>query len=458
MSLEESIPADHLVRVIDAYVTQLDLRELGFDKAVLKGNGRPPYDPADLLKLYLYGYFLSIRSSRRLEAECLRNIEVMWLLNQLAPDFKTIADFRRDNGAAFAAICRVFILFCREVGLIAGKLVAIDGSKFKAVASKRRHMSLKHLKRDEEILDKKITQYLAELDRADKDDTDQPVDKQKIKAALARLSNKRDNNLTRQQVMKALEVEQFISTESDARMMRAPQGMAVAYNVQTAVDAENGLILHHEVTQDSDDRKQLEPMAKAAKEVLQQSELTVVADAGYSYGKQFQACEDAGITAYVPLNRTINNYGGGVELFDRTRFIYEAQEDQYRCPNDKLLKRTQWNHGLRIYHALPSDCAQCPLKSQCTDAIRRTLTRHAHEAAFERMEQRMQAHPEKMVERRSIVEHPFGNLKQWIMGNGRFLLRQLKGARTEMSLAVLAHNFKRAINVLGAREMIAKMA
>lgn len=232
VSLEEAIPLDHLVRVIDGYVSQLDLRELEFDKAVPKGNGRPPYDPADLLKLYIYGYFLSIRSSRRLEAECLRNIEVMWLLNQLAPDFKTIADFRRDNGASLAATCRVFILFCRKVGLIAGKLVAIDGSKFKAVASKRRHMSIKHLKRDEEILDKKIARYLAELDQADKDDTDQPVDKKKVKDALACLRNQRDNNLTRQQVMKALEIEQFISTESDARMMRAPQGMAVAYNVR----------------------------------------------------------------------------------------------------------------------------------------------------------------------------------------------------------------------------------
>lgn len=457
VSLEEAIPLDHLVRVIDAYVSLLDLKELGFDKAVLKGNGRPPYDPADLLKLYLYGYFLSIRSSRRLEAECQRNIEVMWLLNQLAPDFKTLCDFRRDNGAAFAATCRCFVLFCREVGLIAGKLVAIDGSKFKAVASKRRHMSLKHLKRDEAVLDKKISRYLEELDQTDKDDADQPVDKTKIKAALARLNNKRDNNLSRQQVMEALEIEQFVSTESDAQMMRAPQGMAVAYNVQTAVDAEHCLIVHYEVTQDHDDRKQLEPMSKAAKEVLQQSELTVVADAGYSYGKQLQACDDAGITVYVPVNRTVNTRGGEVKFFDRTRFNYDAEKDHYRCPNGNFVTLREKTNGLRVYNAKASDCAQCPLKNQCTDALSRQITRHAHEAAFERAEQRMQAHPEMMVARRSTVEHPFGNLKQWIMGTGRFLLKQLKGARTEMALAVLAHNFKRAINVMGARNMMAAM-
>lgn len=458
VSLEEAIPVDHLVRVIDAFVSPLDLQELRFDKAVPKGNGRPPYDPADLLKLFLYGYFLSIRSSRRLEAECLRNIEVMWLLNQLAPDFKTLCDFRRANGAAFAATCRVFVLFCREEGLIAGKLVAIDGSKFKAVASKRRHMSLKHLKRDEDVLDKKIARYLAELDQADKDDADQPVDKTKIKAALARLNNQRDNNLTRQEVMKALDVEQFISTESDAQMMRAPQGMAVAYNVQTAVDAEHSLILHYEVTQDHDDRKQLEPMAKAAKEVLQQAELTVVADAGYSYGKQLQACDDADITAYVPVNRTVNTRGGDVKFFDRTRFTFDAEGDRYTCPNGNLLTLTQVNKGLRIYHAEVGDCSRCPLKSQCTDATRRQLSRHAHEAAFERAEQRMQAHPEMMVARRSIVEHPFGNLKQWVMATGRFLLKQLVGARTEMALAVLAHNFKRVVNILGVRSMMARMA
>jgi transposase len=453
-ALDDLIPEDHLVRVIDAYVSRLDLKILGFDKAVPKGNGRPSYDPADLLKLYLYGYFQRVRSSRRLEAECQRNIEVMWLLNRLKPDFKTIADFRKDNGLAFRATCRAFVHFCREVGLIAANLVAIDGSKFKAQASSRRHLSLKHLKRDQEKLDKRIAQYLSDLDQADKDETGETVDRGAIKAALERLTLKRANNVTSQELMRALEIEQFISTETDARMMRAPQGMGVAYNVQTAVDAEHCLIVHHEVTQDGDDRKQLEPMAKATQQELQQSELIVTADAGYSNGEQFQACEDAGITAYVPSNRTLNTRGGDTPFFDRTEFSYDAQNDQFQCPNGKVLTLTQLHHGKRIYHAKASDCHDCPLKTQCTKAQRRAVSRHAHEAAFERMEQRMQAHPQMMVERRSIVEHPFGNLKQWILGNGRFLLAQLKGAKTEMALAVHAYNFKRAINVLGVRKMM----
>ncbi|RJG08617.1 IS1182 family transposase [Pseudomonas cavernicola] len=457
VSLEELIPDDHLVRVIDAYVARLDLKLLGFAKATPKSTGRPAYDPADLLKLYLYGYFHRIRSSRRLEAECLRNVEVMWLLNRLKPDFKTIADYRKDNGQAFSATCRAFVQFCRQAGLIAGELVAIDGSKFKAVASARRHVDLKKLKRQQEKLDKRIAQYLAELDEADKSEANEAVDRSAVKTALERLQAKQADNLTCQALMQALELEQFITTESDARMMRTPRGGRVAYNVQTAVDAEHCLILHHEVTQDGNDTQQLEPMAKAAQSELQQDVLTVTADAGYSNGEQFQACEDAGITAYVPPNRAVNNRGGDTQLFERSDFTYDAESDQYRCPAGKLLTLKQLNRGERIYHAAISDCSACPLKAQCTNAQRRYLRRHAHEAAFERMEQRLQAQPEMMASRRSIVEHPFGNLKQWLFGNGRFLLRQLKGARTEMALAVQAYNLKRAINVLGARHLIGLM-
>jgi transposase len=456
VSLEELIPEDHLVRVIDLYVSKLDLLQLGFDKALPKGTGRPSYDPADQLKLYLYGYFQRIRSSRRLEAECHRNIEVMWLINRLKPDFKTIADFRKDNKPAFVATCRAFVQFCRTAGLIAGELVAIDGSKFQAVASARRHLNLKQLKRQEEKLDKRIAQYLAELDEADKAEVSEVIDRSAVKTALAKLEIRKQDNQSCQVLMNALGVEQFNTHESDARMMRTPKGARVAYNVQTAVDAEHCLILHHEVTQDSDDRKQLEPMAKAAKEQLQQEQLTVTADAGYSNGKQFQACEDASITAYVPLQRSLNSTDQ--EFFARDAFAYDAKQDRYQCPAGKWLTLKQLNKGDRIYQAAVSDCAACPLKSRCTKAQRRYVTRHAHEEAFERMEQRMLAHPEMMVNRRSIVEHPFGNLKQWLFGNGRFLLRQLQGARAEMALAVNAYNLKRAFSVLGARRMMELLA
>lgn len=456
VSLEELIPEDHLVRVIDLYVSKLDLLQLGFDKAVPKRTGRPSYDPADQLKLYLYGYFQRIRSSRRLEAECQRNIEVMWLINRLKPDFKTIADFRKDNKPAFVATCRAFVQFCRTAGLIAGELVAIDGSKFQAVASARRHLNLKQLKRQEEKLDKRIAQYLAELDEADKAEVSEVIDRSAVKTALAKLEIRKQDNQSCQVLMNALGVEQFNTHESDARMMRTPKGARVSYNVQTAVDAEHCLILHHEVTQDSDDRKQLEPMAKAAKEQLQQEQLTVTADAGYSNGKQFQACEDASITAYVPLQRSLNPTDQ--EFFARDDFAYDAEQDRYQCPAGKWLTLKQLNKGDRIYQAATSDCAACPLKSRCTKAQRRYVMRHAHEEAFERMEQRMRAHPQMMVNRRSIVEHPFGNLKQWLFGNGRFLLRQLEGARAEMALAVNAYNLTRAISVLGARRMMELLA
>ena len=456
VSLEELIPADHLVRVIDLYVSKLDLIQLGFDKARPKGTGRPSYDPADQLKLYLYGYFQRIRSSRRLEAECQRNIEVMWLINRLKPDFKTIADFRKDNKPAFVATCRAFVRFCRTAGLIAGELVAIDGSKFQAVASARRHLNLKQLKRQEEKLDKRIAQYLAELDEADKADVSEVIDRSAVKTALAKLEVRKQDNQSCQVLMNALGVEQFNTHESDARMMRTPKGARVAYNIQTAVDAEHCLILHHEVTQDSDDRKQLEPMAKAAKEQLQQEELTVTADAGYSNGKQFQACEDASITSYVPVQRSLNPCDQ--EFFARDDFAYDATQDRYQCPAGKWLTLKQLNKGDRIYQAAISDCAACPLKSRCTKAQRRHVMRHAHEEAFERMKKRMLAHPEMMISRRSIVEHPFGNLKQWLFGNGRFLLRQLEGARAEIALAVNAYNLKRAISVLGARRMMELMA
>lgn len=458
MSLDELIPDDHLVRVIDAYVALLDFEQLGFDKARPKATGRPSYDPADLLKLYLYGYFQRIRSSRRLETECQRNVEVMWLLGRLEPDFKTIADFRRDNSAAFTATCRAFVRFCRQAGLIAGELVAIDGSKFQAVASSRKHLTLKTLQHREARLDKRITRYLAQLDEADRDDDAESINRPAVQAALAELQVKKANNQTCQVLLQAQGLTQHVVGEPDAQKMRGPLIPLVAYNVQSAVDEKHCLIVHHEVTQEGADNRQLEPMAKAVKDELQQSKLCVTADAGYSNGAQFQACEDAAITAFVPPNRAANATSGGEQYFDRKDFSYNNETDQYQCPAGKLLKLKQVNKNGRIYRAATGDCGQCPLKSRCTKARRRHLMRHTHEEAFERMEQRMKAHPEMMVSRRSIVEHPFANLKRWIFGNGRFLLRQLKGARAEMALAVQAYNLKRAIQVLGARKLMALMA
>lgn len=311
VSLDELIPTDHLVRVVSAYVERLNLEDLGFTKAVAKTTGRPPYDPADLLKLYLYGYLHRIRSSCRLEAECQRNVEVMWLLGRLSPDFKTIAEFRRLNGRAFIRVCRGFVQFCRQAGLMSGELVAIDGSKFQAAASRRHYQSAAQLSKQQQILEQQIAGYLAELDRGDRQDTDSPLDHSAVQAALQQLRDRRHDVLAQQATLQEHGLPGHNPTEPEARMMRTAHGKRVAYNVQTAVDADHGLIVHHAVTQDASDNRQLLPVAQAIKQVLAQDTLTVVADAGYSNGEQFQACEDQGIEAYVPCTRGVNNQADG---------------------------------------------------------------------------------------------------------------------------------------------------
>lgn len=459
VSLDELVPDDHLVRVIAAYVERLDLAALGFTKAVTKGTGRPPYDPADLLKLYLYGYLHRIRSSRRLEAECQRNVEVMWLLGRLAPDHKTIADFRRVNHKGFTALCRAFVQFCRQAGLVAGALVAIDGSKFQAVASRRQLVTPERLAKQQKALEARIADYLRQMDEADKAEVANEIDRTALQAALQQLQARHDDVQTARALMAATGLTQLVTTEPDARDMRTARGPRVAYNVQTAVDAEHGLIVHHEVTQDGSDNRQLQPMAEATKATLEQATLTVVADAGYSNLAQFQGCEDAGVTAYVPPNRAVNTQGDGA-LFDRSRFAYDATQDTYTCPNGKRLTLKQHNapgqHS--VYAAAVEDCAACPLKPQCTQAARRHISRHMHEDAAVRMQARLAAAPEMMRRRQAIVEHPFAGLKYWIMGHARLLLRGLEGASTEMALAVSAYNLKRAINILGVPALMARLA
>lgn len=453
VSLDELIPTDHSVRVIAAYVEHLSLSALGFTKTVPKTTGRPPYDPSDLLKLYLYGYLQRIRSSRRLEAECQRNVEVMWLLGRLVPDFKTIAEFRRVNRAAFVAACREFVQFCRRAQLITGELVAIDGSKFQAAASHRQHITPATLAKQQVALEQQIQRYLLALDQQDQTEQAEPIDADAVRAALQVLQDRQQQNLDQQAYLREQHLTQLVKTEPDARVMRTAAGKKVSYNVQTAVDATHSLIVHHEVTQAGNDCQQLLPIALATKGVLAQDILTVVADAGYSNGEHFAGCEREQIEAYVPASRAVNNQGEEPH-FDRTAFYYESQTDTFRCPNQKHLQRKQMNKGAIIYAAQERDCHSCPLKSQCTGASRRYLTVHVHEDAFARMQVRLKQRPEMMRIRRATVEHPFGNLKQWIFGNGRFLLWGLAGAETEMALGCMAYNLKRAMNVLGVQKML----
>lgn len=457
-SLDELVADDHPVRVIEAFVGALDLGELGFERAEAGVMGRPAYDPGDLLKLYLYGYLNRVRSSRRLERECRRNVEVMWLLGKLAPDFKTIADFRRRNSQAFVQVCRAFVRFCAKAKLIGGELVAIDGSKFQAVSSKRRVVTARSLEDEGRKLEARIAQYLKTLDEADREEREEPIDRAAVAVALEQLRARKANCQTAAKILEELGETQHVMGEPEARLMRTAHGHAVAYNMQSAVDAQHGLIVHHEVTNAGADQAQLEPTAKAAKEVLGTDTLKVVADAGYSNGMQFEACEQAGITPFVPPNRAPQRAGGAFYGIDH--FRYDAASDSYRCPAGKVLMLKQVNrvqHN-RTYAARVDDCASCPLKSRCTGAKRRFIERHWHEEAFERMKKRLAQAPEMMARRRALAEHPFGQIKCWVMGDGRLLLRGMQGARTEMALAVLARNLKRVMNILGNKDLIERLA
>jgi transposase len=454
VSLDELVPGDHVCRVIDAFVGSLDLVQLGFSRAEPAATGRPAYDPADLLKLYLYGYLQQVRSSRRLERECQRNVELMWLLNRLAPDHKTVAEFRRREGAPLRAVAAAFVRFCRGQGLIRGEWLAIDGSKFEAVASRKAVLSRERLLREQAALDRRVAEYLERLDAADAEEGESTIDAAAVREALEVL--RRQQLLTAQGLgrLEALGTPHWVESEPEARLMK---GHGPAYNVQTVVDAEHALIVMHAVTAEATDNTSLQAMAEAARDALEQSTLNVVADAGYSNGEQAEALEAQGIVAHVPANRAVNNQDGGA-LFDRRRFTFDEASDTLRCPASKTLRRKQLHRKDRmiIYAAEIGDCAACVLKPRCTVSPRRLVTRHLHYAALQRMHAR--ATPQLMRLRRCVVEHPFASLKYRIFEKPRFLLRGRWGAGTEMSLATLVWNLKRAMTVLGNADLAGRLA
>lgn len=419
--LDDLIPVDHMCRVIDAFVERLDLVKLGFARAQPAETGRPGYDPRALLKLYLYGYLNQLRSSRRLEAECRRNVELMWLMGRLYPDYKSIAEFRRIHSEAVTAAGAELVRFAKGCGLIRGEWVAVDGSKFRAVASVdsvRERLSLRR--------------YLAAINKSDEDeDQSDTIDPSAVQVAIEKLKR---------------------NPEPEASYMLIRQTALPAYNVQTAVDAEHALIVAHAVVLDASDIRCLRPMAEAAKQALEVDNFNVVADAGYSNGEQAAQCETAGIVPYVPVMRTVNNQGDGT-LFGRTAFRYDPVTDTYLCPGQKTLQRKHINLKDRyiMYKATSTDCGACPLKARCTHATRRGLARHLYEDALNRMQERVTA--DAMRLRRSTVEHPFATIKYRIFGHPRFLLRGLSGAKTEIGIATMVYNLKRIANVLGAAKV-----
>jgi transposase len=454
VSLDELVPADHVCRVIDAFVGSLDTVQLGFSKALPAATGRPAYDPSDLLKLYLYGYLQQVRSSRRLERECQRNVELMWLLNRLVPDHKTIAEFRRREGAALRAVAAAFVRFCRAQGLIRGEWLAIDGSKFDAVASHKAVLSRERLLREQAALDRRVAEYLERLDAADSEEGETTIDAGAVREALDVLRRQQARTAQGLVLLDALGLTQWVTSEPDAKTMK---GHGPAYNVQTVVDAEHALIVTHEVTTEATDNTSLQLMAEAARDALGAATLNVVADAGYSNGAQAEALEAQGILAHVPANRSVNNQGDG-SLLDRRHFSYDVQTDTMRCPAGKMLRRKQLRlhkHQI-IYKADPGDCCSCVFKARCTNTPRRFVARHLHEEALQRMHAR--ATPQLMRLRRCVVEHPFASLKYRIFEKPRFVLRGRWGAGTEMSLATLAWNLKRAMAVVGKATLTERLA
>lgn len=455
--LDDFIAEDNPVRVVDAFVEELDLRALGFESVEPATTGRPAYHPAVLLKIYIYGYLNRVQSSRRLERECQRNVELMWLTGRLAPDFKTIADFRRDSGKGIRNVCRQFVVLCRDLKLFSQAAVAIDGSKFKAVNSRERNYTEGKIDRRQREIEANIQRYLDALDTADRTlPEDWLVKGVRLNAKIDELRQKLKDLRSMRKKVRAAPEGQISLTDPDARAMTTHSNTGTAmvgYNVQAAVDVKHHLVVAHEVTNAGHGRAQLSKMARAAREAMGKKRLKAIADRGYYSGAEIKDCEDGGIAAYVSKPMTSGSKAEG--RFSKDDFVYVARDDVYRCPAGQSLRRhhTSIERGQRIQVYWTAVCPQRPLKAQCTTGSERRVRRWEHEAVLEKVQRRLNRQPETMLVRKTTIEHVFGTLKHW-MGWTHFLTRGIENVSTEMSLSVLAYNLKRVIAILGiARTM-----
>ena len=457
--LDDWVSEENPVRAIDVFVDELDLGALGFAGVEPAATGRPGYHPGLLLKLYVYGYLNQVASSRRLEREAGRNVELMWLTGRLAPDFKTIADFRKDNGPAIRATCRQFVELCRKVGLFAQAVAAIDGSKFKAVNARDKNFTPAKLKARMEQVEASIARYLSALETADRQEGELAQAKAgRLQEKIAALREQMAALEAMEPVLEAAPDRQVSLSDPDARAMATSgrgSGM-VGYNVQAAVDAEHHLIVAHEVTNVGHDRGQLANMAGQAKAAMGSESLDVLADRGYFDGEEVLACEALGATPYVPKPLTSNAKADG--RFGKQDFVYLPEEDAWRCPAGERLtwRFTSVEQGQNFDIYWSSNCSGCALKPQCTPGKERRVRRWEHEAVIDAMQARLDRKPEAMRIRRATVEHAFGTLKAW-MGATHFKMRTLDKVQTEMSLHVLAYNLKRMIAILGVRPLIQAM-
>jgi transposase len=456
--LEDYIAAENPVRFLDAFVGSLDLHALGFGKAHCAETGRPPYEPAMLLKLYLYGYLHRVRSSRLLEAECQRNVEVIWLTGKLAPDFKTVADFRKDHLQPLKAVARRFTLLCRKLELFGGELLAIDGSKFAAVNGRNQNFHAAKLQDLIERADARLAEYLQQLDRADAAEPGgAALTKSELAQKIAALQQRQDWH---KELLAELDAEQkqISVTDPDTRKMPTAHGTVVGYNAQVAVDAKHKLIAADDVTNEGTDLHQLADVALEAKANLELKQAEVVADAGYYNAAEVSRCVEQGITPYLPKSDTSANTARG--LYGKSQFQYDAAKDVYVCPAGAELTYRfatyELGRELRYYRA--SGCKSCALKSRCTrNKANRTITREENEHLMEAMAARMRAQPHKFKLRKQLVEHPFGTIKRWF-GYTHFLLKGLEKVRCEWSLTTLAYNLKRVLNLVSFEKLMAAVS
>lgn len=460
--VDDYVGEDSPVRAVDAFIDMLDLGAIGFDVEP-EATGRPGYHPATMLKLYLYGYLNQVQSSRRLERECGRNLELIWLTGRLKPDFKTIADFRKDNGPAVRKVCQQFVALCRDIDLLDAEIVAIDGSKFKAVNAKARNYTREKLRRRLGEIDEAITRYLAELDRADEvlSQTGMTMPKARIARTIKKLAHYKKEAETLRAIGRRMDTTgetQVSLTDPDCRAMAttSKQPRVVGYNVQSVVETKHHLIVAHEVTNHGYDRDALSMMARAAKDVMARETIEAVADKGYYSGEEIVAAEKAGVAVTVPKPNTSN--AGAVGRFDKADFVYMPDEDTYLCPAGERLTYhfTSELDGKMMRSYWTTACETCPIKSKCTTGKERRVRRWEHEAILDRVQKRLDDNPEKIPLRSKTVEHPFGTIKAW-MGATHFKMRTLANVATEIALHVLAYNMMRVMAVLGVPRLVEAM-
>ena len=456
--LDEWIDESNPVRAVDAFVDALDLGKLGFEGVVPEVTGRPSYHPSALLKLYIYGYLNRVQSSRRLQRETGRNLEVIWLLGRLVPDDKTIADFRKDNGSAIRKVCAQFVALCRDMGLLTKASVAIDGSKFKAVNNRDRNFTRAKVERRRAQLEESVARYLSQLDTADLQEPSEALAAKTahLKEKLAKLESEMQRLAAMEKQMLASPDQQISLTDPDSRSM-ATSGRGsgvVGYNVQVAVETEHHLIVTHEVTNSGSDRAQLANMGRQAREALGVDKLEAVADRGYYNSTEIKACDDAGVAVTLPKPMTSGAKSDG--RFGKQDFVYNAAEDVYRCPaGEKLAYRMTTEQDRKMMRRYWTNaCPNCLLKSKCTTGNERRIPRWEHEHVLEAAQKRLDENPQAMRARRETVEHPFGTLKMR-MGATHFLMKRLPKVATEMALHVLAYNLTRVMNIVGVKPLLA---